>query len=91
MSAPERQPPRHHRSRPRSIRERSRDTAWHAAREFAQTVQCPLHPKGCGRPIGQTCVNRWGEELVNQPAHQAREQRAAAAEPNIDHDSEETP
>lgn len=52
---------------------------WHADREFAQTVVCPPYPKGCRAPIGATCRNRHGDELVNQPAHDARLARAEAA------------
>lgn len=75
---------------PRQVRERSRDTDWWAAREWANTVQCPPWPRGCAAPIGSTCVNRYGDELINQPAHDAREKRAAAAEPHPD-ELEETP
>lgn len=86
---PEYQPRRY---RPR--RARSRDMDWWGDRELAQTVQCPPRPRGCGAPIGETCRNRHGEELVNQPAHDARLRRAAQPEPDPagdpDPDSEET-
>jgi hypothetical protein len=72
-------PPRRHRER----RTRSRTTDWHADREFANTVTCPPRPKGCAAPIGRTCRNTLtGDELVNQPAHEARMRRAEQAEPD---------
>lgn len=81
-------PPWRHR---RERRQRSRDFTWWDEREHAETVQCPPRPRGCGRPISQTCTNRWGDELVNQPAHLVRIRLAAAAEPATEHtDTEES-
>jgi len=80
VTAGDRQPPRHRRGRPRPVHERTRDTDWWIDHELSLTVQCPPAPKGCGRPTNDACVNRWGEELVNQPAHTARTARARAAE-----------
>lgn len=54
---------------------------WWADRELAQTVACLRSPWGCNAPIGRTCRNRHGEELINQPAHDRRLKRAMAAEP----------
>lgn len=62
-------------------RQRTRDMDWHADREFALTVTCPAYPKGCRAPIGTTCRNRHGDELVNQPAHDARLRLAEQVEP----------
>lgn len=65
----------------RDRRTRTRDFAWWDARERAETVACPPKPRGCRAPIGHTCRNRHGEELVNQPAHLARLRLAGAPEP----------
>ncbi|MBU8834452.1 zinc finger domain-containing protein [Mycolicibacterium goodii] len=49
---------------------------WKRLRELANTVPCPLPPKGCGMTAGQTCVTRFtGEKparLKNLPAHPSR-------------------
>lgn len=79
MSAEQHPPP--YRRRPRQTRERTRDMDWWADRELSQTVACPPWPKGCRAPIGAPCRDRHDAELINQPAHQARLDRAMAAEP----------
>lgn len=65
----------------------SRGQQWHARqanarkesaelKKLAETVPCPMPPKGCGMPAGRECVSRFpGEKpqpLKHLPAHAAR-------------------
>lgn len=55
-------------------------------RELAEQVDCPpRHERGCGQPVGHTCINlHTGEPLGSQAAHLVRLRAAGVTHDPLD-------